>query len=238
LINALRELNLTSLNADTPTKIDKSSLTGYLDRFLTDHLTKYPEDTARMMTDQEVLRLRFFERNPDLVTPTNTNVFVNAISERDTTPTTPARTSSTQRVGPFTPRESVAEIGSANRARSVTKLGSDGTKPTPSRSRTTPSITHIDDEVIKVDTVKMSTAVLPNYGKKDADMIRGLQHLKDNRVSMDIDPRDFKMFTYWIREKEMRDHRGKKHIQSIILSVAPTVISVQKSNDNVRRQRI
>ena len=57
LINALRDLNLISLDATTPTKIDKSSLTSYLDRFLTGHLTKYPEDTARMMTDQEVIRL-------------------------------------------------------------------------------------------------------------------------------------------------------------------------------------
>ena len=85
LINAPRDLNLVSLDSTTPIKIDKSSLTSYLDRFLTGHLTKYPEDSARMMTDAEVIRLRFFERNPDLVT--------------SATPThTPTRTTFAQRI--------------------------------------------------------------------------------------------------------------------------------------------
>jgi len=89
---------------------------------------------------------------------------------------------------------------------SVTELGSDGTKATPLRTRIAPVITHIDEDVIRVDVSKMSTAVLPKGSKKEADMIRGLQHLQNNRVSMDIDPRDFKMFTYWIREKKIREH--------------------------------
>jgi len=57
-----------------------------------------------------------------------------------------------------------------------------------------------------VDVSKMSTAVLPKGGKKEADMLKGLEHLKNNKVTMDLDPRDFRIFTYWIREKDIREH--------------------------------
>jgi hypothetical protein len=143
-----------------------------------------------MMTDQEVVRLRFFERNPDLALSITPN-------------TTPTRTVFTQRIGPFTPVGSVKQVGSAAKH---TESGGGGTKMTPSQNRGAPVITHIDEDVIKVDVSKMSAAVLPKGGKKEADMIKGLQHLQNNRASMDIDPRDFKMFTYWIREKEIREH--------------------------------
>lgn len=189
LINALRDLKLVSLNTSTPAKIDKSSLTSYLDRMITSHLTKYPEDTARLMTDEEVLRLRFFERNPDLgmsVKPTQT----------------PTRTTFTQRIGPFTPLGSVTEAGSDR----VEKDSKTPVKMTPTRVTTAPGSLSVEEEIIKVDVSQMSTSVIPKGGKKEADMIKGLQHLKNNKVIMDLDPKDFKMFTYWIREKDIREH--------------------------------
>ena len=63
-----------------------------------------------------------------------------------------------------------------------------------------------EEEVIKLDVSGMSDTTLLTGGKKESDMRAGIQHLKDNRATMDLDPKDFRICTYWIRDKGIRDH--------------------------------
>ena len=54
----------------------------------------------------------------------------------------------------------------------------------------------VEEEVIKLDVSGMTDTTLPTGGKKESDMRAGIQHLKDNRATMDLDPKDFRIFTY------------------------------------------
>jgi hypothetical protein len=69
------------------------------------------------LQDPEVIRIRFFERNPDLAMPI-------------ITPTRNIRTPTSERIGPFTPTShmsgggSAIQMGSVSVGGSATKLGS------------------------------------------------------------------------------------------------------------------
>ena len=52
---------------------ERSSLTAYFDRMIT-YLNIYPQDRSMMMRDPEIIRIRFFERNPDLAGTDRTSV--------------------------------------------------------------------------------------------------------------------------------------------------------------------
>ena len=225
LVHALRELNARSRRGNTPIKQDGHALMCFLDRMITTHLRQNPDDTERLMTDPEVIRIRFFERNPDLAMP----IIIPAPNTR-----TPIRETTTQRIGPFTPTSHTSGGGSAIKMGSVSvrgiaikmgsvsvggsaiKLGSasgGGSTKGPGSAPHTNShrsfTASVEEEVIKLDVSRMTDTTLPTGGKKESDMRAGIQHLKDNKATMELDPKDFRIFTYWIREKGIREHMSQ-----------------------------
>ena len=238
LVYALRELNARSRRGNTPIKQDGHALMCFLDRMITTHLRQNPDDTERLMTDPEVIRIRFFERNPDLAMP----IIIPAPNTR-----TPIRGTTTQRIGPFAPTShtsgggsaikmgsvsvggSAIKLGSASVGGSAIKLGSEsvggstkgqGSAPRMNRDNSTNNppteknkgnahrsfTASVEEEVIKLDVSGMRDNTLPTGGKRESDRKAGIQHLRDNKATMDLDPKDFRIFTYWIREKGIREH--------------------------------
>ena len=71
IADATQLVQLIKMNKKAKSKQEgeRSSLTAYFDRMITTRLNIYPQDRSMMMRDPEIIRIRFFERNPDLAGP-------------------------------------------------------------------------------------------------------------------------------------------------------------------------
>ena len=91
---------------------------------------------------------------------------------------------------------SVSVGGSATKLGSAVKLGSVPIKLGSAAGGGRSFTASVEEEVIRLDVSRMTDKTLPTGGKKESDMRTGIQHLKDNRATMDLDPKDFRIFTY------------------------------------------
>ena len=171
----IQELVKMNRQVKSKTEGERSSLTAYFDRMISTHLRTYPQDRQMMLRDPEIIKIRFFERNPDLVEQGGAQV----------------RMAKPEVIrGPFTPE---------------TKVGSGSThiKKTPI------SPYRYKDKIIEVDLTSMKEDRLPTGGRDETAMKGGIKDLKDRGETLKIHTSDFPIFSYWIREKEIREHMEK-----------------------------
>ena len=168
-----------------------------------------------MMHDPEVIKIKFFERNPDL---TDAGLARKAReSSRDT------------RVGPFTPNRVGSEMDEGrtpSTCRSMNIAGS-ARKPFGSEVKTTmESFTHtLEDETIEIGTQDLEVRKLPQGGRNEQCIREGMADLQDRGQSIKLRIEDYRIYTYWIREPDLRNHMEQILRAVIAHNIAKTVSS-------------
>lgn len=166
--------------------------------------------------------MRYFEHNPDM-----------ANTDR-ATPTRMVKALVT--TGPFSLE---SRIGSGTRA-TMNKVGSGkdasaagGSKRGGKTRDCKYGKTHMPispfkcrDEVIDVDISGITESMLPRGGREATVMKGGIKDLQARCESMKIHTRDFPVFSYWIRVKEMREY---------MKSILRTAVAVAKMSRNQKQ---
>ena len=62
----VRELIKMNRKIKSESEGERSSLTAYFDRMISTHLRTYPQDKQMMLRDPEIIKIRYFERYPDI----------------------------------------------------------------------------------------------------------------------------------------------------------------------------
>ena len=190
LVNAIRYHIISKRdnpNISKFTKSARSSLTEFLDRMITGHLTQHPEEANNLLQDPAVIDINYFGRNPDMI-PNNP-----ATRLHNHMPITPAKVGS--RVGSgVVSSQRVGSGAAGSKAGSTWREVGSVTKA----ATTEASEKSEDEDYITVETSKITTPMTKRGGHKEAQVSRGFIELRDTGRPIRINIDDFKWFTYWI----------------------------------------
>jgi hypothetical protein len=220
LVHALVELQAKIRSTSTPNTPKPGSLTSFFDRMITTHLAHHPEDTQRMMIDPEVIKLKFFERNPDLT---------------DAGLARKARESSIDmRVGPFTPTRVGSDTDEGRTPATCRSMNIAGSARKPFGSEvkaTVESFAHtLEDETIEIGTQDLQVQKLPQGGRNEQCIREGMADLQQKGQNIKICIEDYRIYTYWLRETELRNHMEQ------ILRAA--ISAAKASKDNIKHDKL
>ena len=156
------------------------------------------------MKDPEVTKLNFFEHNPDF-----TDAGLARKARKCNTDTS---------VGPFTPTRLGIETDESRTpptCRSMNKAGS-ARKPFGSEVKATvESFTHTqEDETIEIDTRDLQVSKLPQGGRHEQCIREGIADLQERGQNITLRIEDYRIYTYWIRAPELRNHMEQILISS------------------------
>ena len=199
LVNSLRYY-IVSKKANpqrgTPLKLARQSLTDFLDRLITGHLSQHPEEANALKDDPAVKEIDYFGRNPEKDPDTH---------REDTRLHNQSTLTPIKKVG------SVAgsELGSAAWCELGSAAGSKlGRLEVGSAAGGAVGVSknENEDDCITISTNKLTTPMTKWGGKKEAQVNKGFIELRDAGRPIRIFIDDFKWFTYWIRHMPERDH--------------------------------